>query len=222
LKTKALLVVLLALVIVESTVLAMPYASRLFQYRAAELKSHSQNVSFPFPVFNRPISNDTEHALNPAFTGSWEVDLQSSLTSLSRSSLREAEVAFAPEAASESVSIPTIILQERADGLLRIEYFSQNWPNTYGLLLYNSSTPGWTGEGNVVLLFRSFGSPSQVNPQLAPRPNGNLDVLVQGVTVVSDYPIAWANLSDLYLYGYSGSSFIGGSVDISISELSSS
>ncbi len=126
---------------------------------------------------------------------------------------------FAPESTSESHSIPTIIVQERADGLLRVEYFAQSWPNTYGLLLYNSSSPGWTRGTNVTIIFRSFGPPSAVDPQLAPRSNGNLDILVGGVAVLSAYPIAWANLSDLYLYGYPGSSFTGGAVQITFYEV---
>jgi hypothetical protein len=128
-----------------------------------------------------------------------------------------AEVALAPESTSESHSIPTIIIQERVDGLLRVEYFAQNWPNTYGLLLYNSSSPGWKGGKTVTLLFHSQGPPTQVDPQLAPRPNGSLDILVGSTTVVPSYPIAWANLSDLYLYGYPGSSFTSGAVQINLS-----
>ena len=206
---------------VESTALALPYLANFHQFRTASYpRSFAQSVSFSFPVFNQPISNDTEQALNPGFSGSWEVDVQSSLVPSSRGRNTEAQIAFAPAYKSENLSIPTIILQERADGLVRVEYFAQNWPNTYGLLLYNSTIPGWTVGRNVTLLFRSFGPPSEVNPQLAPRPNGNLDILLGGTTVLSDYPIAWADLSKLYLYGYPGSSFVGGQVRISLYELS--
>jgi hypothetical protein len=38
------------------------------------------------------------------------------------------------------------------------------------------------------------------------------------MTVLSNYPIAWANLSDLYLFGYPGSSFTGGTIQISFYE----
>ncbi len=220
-KVKVLLAILLAVIIIESTALALPYLAHFQPSRAATYpRSYSQSVSFSFLVFNQPISNDTEHALNPTFSGSWEVDIHSSLVPSSAGGVTEAEIAFAPAYTSENRSIPTIIVQERADGLLRIEYFAQNWPNTYGLLLYNSSTPGWTGGRNVTLLFRSFGPPSEVNPRLAPRPNGHVDILVGGIAVLSDYPIAWANLSKLYLYGYPGSSFKAGAVQISFFELS--
>jgi hypothetical protein len=138
---------------------------------------------------------------------------------MSLAKITEAEVALAPTYSNENRSIPTIIVQERADGLVRVEYFAQNWPNSYGLLLYNSSAPGWMEGRSVTLLFRSFGPPSAVDPQLAPRPNGNVNIVVGGVTVLSEYPVAWANLSDLYLYGYPGSSFTGGSIQISLYQI---
>ncbi len=220
-KVKVLLAILVAVIIVESTALALPYLADFQPYRTTTYpRSHSQSVSFSYPVFNQPISNDTEHALDPGFSGSWEIDIHSSLVPSSPRGVTEAEMAFAPAYTSEKGAIPTIIVQERADGLVRVEYFAQNWPNTYGLLLYNSTTPGWTGGKNVTLLFRSFGPPSEVNPQLAPRPNGHVDILLGGSTVLSDYPIAWANLSELYMYGYPGSSFTAGAVQISFYELS--
>ncbi len=218
---RILLAILSAIIIVESTALALPYLANFHPFRTVSYpRSYAQSVSFPFPVFNQPISNDTEQALNPGFSGSWEVDVQSSLVPSSQGRTTEAQMAFAPAYTSENLSIPTIIVQERADGLVRVEYYAQNWPNTYGLLLYNSTTPGWMGGRNVTLLFRSFGPPSEVNPQLAPRPNGNLDIMLGGTTVLLDYPIAWADLSKLYLYGYPGSSFVGGQVHISFYELS--
>ena len=218
-RVKIIFAILVAVIIVESTILALPYLSNFHSYGAAYTRSYSQSISFPFSVFNQPISNDTEHALNPTLQRSWEVDVQSSLVPSSQSVITEAEIAFAPAYPVEYRSIPTIIVQERADGLLRVEYFAQNWPNTSGLLLYNNSAPGWTGGKGVSILFRSSGPPSEVNPQLAPRPNGNVDIRVGGVTVLSSYPIAWANLSALYLFGYPGSSFTSGSVQISFYEL---
>jgi len=222
LNVKIVLVALVAVIMVESAVLALPYLSHFPSFKAASTRAYSQSVSFQFSVFNQPISNDTEHALNPALPGSWEIDIQSSLVPSSKTGVTEAEMAFAPAYPLEYKSIPTIIVQERADGLLRVEYFAQNWPNTSGLLLYNSSTPGWTGGNNISILFHSSGPPSEVNPQLAPRPNGSADISVGGMTVLSNYPIAWANLSDLYLFGYPGSSFTGGTIRISFYELSTS
>jgi len=220
LNVKIVLVALVAVIMIESTVLALPYLSHLPSFRAASTQAYSQSVSFQFSVFNQPISNDTEHELNPALPGSWEIDIQSSLVPSSKTGVTEAEMAFAPAYPLEYKSIPTIIVQERADGLLRVEYFAQNWPNTSGLLLYNSSTPGWTGGNNISILFHSSGPPSEVNPQLAPRPNGSVEISVGGMTVLSNYPIAWANLSDLYLFGYPGSSFTCGTIQISFYELS--
>ncbi len=191
-RVKIIFAILVAVIVVESTLLAIPYLSNFHLYRAANSRNYSQSVSFPFSVFNVPSS---------------------------QSVITEAEIAFAPAYPVEYRSIPTIIVQERADGLLRVEYFAQNWPNTSGLLLYNNSAPGWTGGKDVSILFRSSGPPSEVNPQLAPRPNGNVDITVGGVTVLSSYPIAWANLSELYLFGYPGSSFTSGSVQISFYEL---
>jgi hypothetical protein len=219
LNVKLVLVALVAVIMVESTLLALPYLSHFPSYRAATARTYSQSVSFPFSVFNQPISNDTEHALNPALPLSWEIDIQSSLVPSSKSGVTEAEMAFAPAYPVEYKSIPTIIVQERADGVLRVEYFAQNWPNTSGLLLYDSNTPGWEGGNSISILFQSSGPPSEVNPQLAPRPNGSVDITVGGMTVLSSYPIAWANLSELYLFGYPGSSFTRGMVQLSFYEL---
>ncbi|HEX4919524.1 MAG TPA: hypothetical protein VFV92_02145 [Candidatus Bathyarchaeia archaeon] len=220
---KMILIILLLIVIVESTIIAIPYLANLNQYMAYKTtypKAGYQSASFPFSVFNRPVTNNTEHEFDPAYTGSWQIDIDSTLVPSSTQSLTEAEMAFAPSGPSESQSIPTIIVQERADGLLRVEYFEQSWPNSYGLVLYNSSSPGWTRGTNVTILFRSFGSPSPIDPQIAPRSNGNVTLLVGSSAVLLDYPIAWANLSDLYLYGYPNSSFTSGSIQISIYQIS--
>ena len=201
---------------IESTMLAQPYFPRP---NVTYVKSRPQSVSFPFALFNQPISNNTEQELNPAYTRSWEINIRSSLVS-SANSGGEAELAFAPSYTSESGSIPTLIVQERGDGLLRIEYFAQAWANTYGLVLYNSTAPNWLGGADVALRFEAFGPPSAVNPQLAPRPNGNMTISVGGAAVLADYPIAWANLSDVYVYGIRGSSFAAGLIQLSIYQLS--
>jgi hypothetical protein len=215
LRMKLILLLLLGIIMIESTILAQPYLPR---HEVTYVKSRPQSVSFPFTVFNQPISNNTERELNPTYSRSWEINIQSSLiTSSSRDN--EAEMAFAPSYPSESGSIPTLIVQERGDGLLRVEYFAQSWANTYGLVLYNSTTPSWIGGASVALRFDAFGPPSEVNPQLAPRPNGNMTISVGDVTVLTDYPIAWANLSDLYVYGLRGSSFAAGTMQISIYQI---
>lgn len=215
-KTRVLLAILVGVIIVESSILAMPYLSHLMPYKTSNLRLAPQHFSFPFTAFNQPISNDTEQELDSSLSGSWQVDLSSSLRPSPQSALTEAEIAFAPTSPSENNAIPAIIVQERADGLVRVEYFAQNWHNSYGLLLYNSTSQSWMQAGNLTLIFKSLGPPSEVNPELAPRPNGSLQILLGGSTILSDYPIAWANLSDLYIYGYPGSSFIEGSVQVSI------
>lgn len=173
-----------------------------------------QTFLAPYGDFNQPISNDTEFRLKPSYNSSWVVSITSSLTASPTDRVSEAQAAIAPEYPSENLSIPTIIVQERADGLLRVEYFAQDWPNTYGLVLYNSTNPGWTSGENVSLRFISFGPPSQVNPQLAPRPNGNLTISIGSMVVLSNYPVAWANLAAAYLYGYPGSSFHSGAISL--------
>lgn len=203
------------MIIVESTALALPYLSQLGPSRVAYPRSFAQSISYSFATFNRPVTNNTEHELDSPYTGSWQIDVTNTLAPSSHDRNAEAELAFAPSAPNENQSIPTIIVQERADGLLRIEYFAQNWPNSYGLLLYNATSPGWTTGTNVTIRFHSTGPPSPVNPQIAPRPNGNVDVLIGGGTVLSEYPIAWADLSDVYLYGAPGSLFMSGTIQIS-------
>ncbi len=219
LRMKLILLLLIGTVMVESTLLAQPYFPK---HEVAYVKGRPQSLAFPFALFNQPISNNTEHELDPTYSGSWEISIQSSLAISGNGAGTEAEVAFAPAYPSESGSIPTIIVQERGDGLLRIEYFAQSWANTYGLVLYNSTAPNWMGGANVALRFKAFGAPSPVNPQLAPRPNGNMTISVSGTTVLTDYPIAWANLSDVYVYGIRGSSFVAGTIQISVYELSPS
>ena len=223
-KTKLIIAMLALALIIESILFASFYLSR-----TSSMASPQQNVrvlkkSFEagFNVFNQPISNDTEYKLDRGLEGSWEIVIQSHLVpSQDDMSRTEAQIAIAPEYRSENLSIPTLIVQERGDGLLRIEYFAQNWNNSYGLVLYNSTFPTWTGGENVTLTFLNYGPPAQVNPQIAPYPNGNLTVTVGSTVVVSNYPIAWANLSDFYIYGLKGSSFVDGVLTVTVYEVRS-
>ncbi len=219
---KPLLIILAVVVTVESTALALPYLSHVNVLPVSYQKAFPQSASYPFMIFNQPITNDTEHEFDPFYGGSWQADITSSLSVSSHLTNTMAEIAFAPGAPSESHAIPAIIVQERSDGLLRVEYFAQNWANTYGLLLYNSTSPGWTRGENVTLIFQSTGPPSAVDPQLAPRPNGMLEIRIGGAVVVPEYPIAWANLSELYLYGYpthATSPFTGGTIRVSLYQI---
>lgn len=214
-------VVLLLIVLVESGVIVYP----LLRASARDGTEHpvgaAESYSFSYPLFNQPITNNSEEEFRTGYTGSWQVTLSSSL-SATFSTSTEAELAFAPSYPVEGKSIPTIIVQERADGLLRIEYFAQSWPNTYGLLLYNSTSPGWMGSGNVTIRFLSLGPPSQIDPQIAPRANGNITILIGGIAVFKDYPVAWASLGDVYVYGLKGSSFTGGRVSLTVQAMASS
>ncbi len=183
---------------------------------------NQKSIVVPFDQFNQPISNDAEYAMGKSVEGSWMITVKSQLVVSSKNRIgSEAQIAIAPEYPNENLSIPTIIIQERGDGLLRVEYFAQNWENTYGLVLYNSTSPGWQAGQNVTLRFISYGPPVPVNPQIAPFPNGNLTILLGNTVVVSNYPIAWANLSSLYIYGLRGSSFTAGAVYIDIYEIKS-
>jgi hypothetical protein len=212
-----LVIVLLALLIVESSFIVLTYpkpgkpTNKIMEYS----RTDKLTVIAPYYRFNSPIANNTEYSLKTGYNGSWIVNMYSQLVPSSRSNLQtEAQMALAPENPKESISIPTIIVQERADGLLRVEYFAQNWPNSYGLLLYNSSSPGWLESRNVTLKFVTFGPPVPINPQLAPRPNGNLTLVIGDKVYLANYPIAWASLSSLYVYGLSGSTFESGSIQM--------
>jgi hypothetical protein len=209
-------VILIVVLVVQSSVIVILY-EQLGERRTTKTEyglGIKQSFLAPYGDFNQPISNDTEFRLKPGYNSSWVMTISSWLTASSSDRVSEAQAAIAPKYSSENLSIPTIIVQERADGLLRVEYFAQNWPNTYGLVLYNSTNPGWRLGENVTLRFIRFGPPSQVNPQLAPRPNGNLTISIGNAVVLSDYPLAWANLGDVYIYGYPGSSFHSGSISL--------
>ncbi len=217
-RLRLLVVLLLVVVMVETTLIALP---SIEGNRRSSLHPAGapQVMTFGYYVFNRPIANDSEAPLAQSYDGSWQAVIRSALQYASVSPFTEAQVALAPAYPNESLSIPAIIVQERSDGLVRVEYFAQNWPHTYGLLLYNSTQPGWGAGANLTLSFSRSGPESPVNPQIAPRPDGNLTVTIGSDVVVSDYPIAWASLGELYLYGLAGSSFVGGSLSVSVQNL---
>jgi len=214
------MILFVGLVLESSAILAIyvqpkPGGSSSPQYTAAAKKS----ITLPYTLFNQPISNDTEYSLDQPLEGSWTISIGSLLVaSPGNLAGSEAQVSIAPEYPSENLSIPTIIVQERGDGLLRIEYFAQDWENTFGLVLYNSTSPGWQN-GNLTLEYKSYGPPVEVNPQLAPYPNGNLTITLGSTTIVPNYPIAWASLSSLYVYVLKGSSFNAGTVSVTIYEV---
>jgi hypothetical protein len=221
-KLKVVVAILVVALLAESSVLASIYLTRPNASSPSQQQTQVLEKSFALQsnLFNQPISNDTEYTLDSELNGSWMISIHSQLVP-SPSNLRESEaqIAIAPEYPTENLSIPTIIVQERGDGLLRIEYFAQNWNNSYGLVLYNSTFPTWTGGENITLDFLSFGPPVQVNPQIAPYPNGNLTITVGNTVVLSNYPIAWAGLSAFYIYGLRGSSFLGGALTVTVYEV---
>ncbi len=217
---KVILVVLSVIVVVESAIIASPYLSGAAGSGsgATYVPGVSQTFSLPYDLFNQPIINDTNQQLRPTYNYSWVVTIQSSLVAPAKSSTTEAQIALAPTFKAENLSIPTIIIQERADGLLRIEYYAQDWNKTFGMVLFNSSFPPLAGQ-NLTLRFVDFGPASVVNPQIAPRPNGNLSVFIGSVEVVSDFPIGWASLSHAFIYGLQGSSYTAGSMKLTIQSL---
>ncbi len=209
-----LVALLVILVVVETAFIANLYLKPSSQIQSNGFAAvGQQSFTVPYSKFNQRISNDTEYQLSEAVNGSWTVTIQNQLAAKVQMS-SEAEIAFAPEYPVENRSIPAIIVQERGDGLVRVEYFPQNWHGTFGLLLYNSTSPGWLNSQNLTLTFINYGSPSPINPQLAPKPNGNLTITIGSTVVLSDFPIAWANLSSFYVYGLPGSSFTEGTVSL--------
>ena len=223
-KLKVIIAILILALAAESSALASIYLARPNPTPPSQQQVQVLKKSFALQsnLFNQPISNDSEYKLDDELNGSWIISIRSQLVP-SPNQLRgsEAQIAIAPEYPTENLSIPTIIVQERGDGLLRIEYFAQNWNNSYGLVLYNSTSPTWTGGDNVTLNFLSFAPPAQVNPQIAPYPNGNLTITVGNTVVLSNYPIAWAGLADFYIYGLRGSSFTGGALTMTVYEVRS-
>lgn len=208
---------LIILVVVETAFIANQYLKPSSQTHPNDgfVAVSQQSFMVPYFKFNQRISNDTEYHLSEPLNGSWTVTIQSHLQLAAENQMSsEAEIAFAPEYPVENRSIPAIIVQERGDGLVRVEYFPQNWPKTFGLLLYNSTSPGWLNSQNVTLTFIDYGPPSPINPQLAPRPNGNLTITIGSTVVLSNYPIAWADLSSFYVYGLPDSSFTEGTVSM--------
>lgn len=212
------IVLLLIIVAIESTVLAFRMVT---PHQTINFISGKETLfRVPFDQFNQPQSNDTEYSLNSSINGSWRITIQSNLEAPSVNPQKsEAQVAIAPAYALENQSIPTIIVQMRGDDLLRIEYFAQDWKNSYGFVLYNSTSPGWIGEQNITLTFVNFAPPVPVNPQIAPRPNGNLTIAIGNMIVLSNYMISWANLASFYVYGLNGSTFTAGTVTLATTEL---
>lgn len=217
-KIRVLVSLLIIIVVIETAFIANLYlkpSAPQTQPNSGFVAVGQQSFMVPYSNFNQRIANETEYKLPEALNGSWTVTIQSNLQLAAKDRMSsEAEIAFAPEYPVENRSIPTIFVQERGDGLVRVEYFAQNWPKSFGLLLYNSTSPGWLDSQNVTLTFTQYGPPSPINPQLAPRPNGNLTITIGNTVVLSDYPIAWASLSSFYVYGIPGSSFTEGAISL--------
>jgi len=213
------IILLLIIVAIESSALTIRMSTP--SQPTVHLNSGSETVfRVPYDQFNQPISNDTEYQLSASINGSWRITIQSTVEPpLMNSRKSEAQIAIAPEYPTENLSIPTIIVQMRGDDLLRIEYYAQDWENSYGFVLYNSTSPGWMNQQNITLTFVSFAPPVPVNPQIAPRPNGNLTIAIGSTVVISNYMISWANLASYYVYGLLGSEFTAGMVTITTTEL---
>ena len=223
-KIRTIVAILVLALVAETSLLASIYLTQPRTTPSSQQQVQVLNKSFvaSFSLFNQPISNDSEFTLDDELNGSWTISISSQLAPSPNNLMgSEAQVAIAPEYPIENLSIPTLIVQERGDGLLRIEYFAQNWNNTFGLVLYNSTSPTWTSGQNVTLKFLSYKPPVQVDPQIAPYPNGNLTITVGNTVVLSNYPIAWAGLSDFYVYGLRGSSFTGGALTVMVYEVRS-
>ena len=217
---RAVIAVLLIIVILESSFIVYPYVvtTNEVQTSGSVTLGSKQVLSAAYSEFDAAIANDTEVNFTQSYPGSWLLSLTNNLQfSNTNKTDTEAQVALAPIGPTEALSIPTLIIQERADGLLRIEYYAQNWPNTYGLVLYNSTRSDLFGpSSNISLEFIAYGPPPPIDPSIAPRSNGNLTILSGGTVLVLNYPIAWANLSSAYLYGLKGSNFTSGFLTITV------
>lgn len=216
-------IILVAIIVVEtvfivSTIRMGPGAQTTA--RGTLVLGSKENLSANYSLFDAAIANDTQFNFTRSYDGSWLLSIYDDLqfsTSMTNETSTEAQVAIAPIGPTEALSIPTLIVQERADGLLRVEYYAQNWPNTYGLVLYNSTRTDLFGpSSNISLEFISYGPPSAVNPSIAPKSNGNLTILSGNTVLVSNYPIAWASLDSAYFYGLRGTSFTQGQLTVSV------
>ena len=217
---RSMIVIALLLIIVAIESSALAFRMTVPQPAMHLVPGHETVFSVPFDQFNQPISNDTEYSLDSSINGSWRITIQGDVEPPSLNPQNsEAQVAIAPAYPLENLSIPTIIVQMRGDNLLRIEYFAQDWEHSYGFVLYNSTSPGWIGKQNITLTFVSFAPPVPVNPQIAPRPNGNLTIAIGNTIVLSNYMISWANLASFYVYGLMGSNFTAGTVTLTTTEL---
>lgn len=191
------------------------------QSRRSVTYGRNQTFDAQYADFNVRIADDTELNATYSYKGSWVISIRNYLSFDSISKNTEAQVAIGPIGPTEALSIPTLIVQERSDGLIRIEYYEQNWPNTYGLILYNSTVPGWSNGAPLILEFDRFAPPCPVNPDIAPLPDGNLTMIMNGRPLGQTvYPIAWASTDSFYVYGLQGSAFVSGHVMISVAETS--
>ncbi|MHB8567365.1 MAG: hypothetical protein ACYC7D_01190 [Nitrososphaerales archaeon] len=217
--TRILIVTLLLVMILEAGIIGyLLFRPGLTTSDVTMTFGSSEHFAASYSQFNAVIANDTEVNFTQSYRGSWILSVNDNMQfSTINESDTEAQVAIAPIGSTEALSIPTLIIQERADGLLRIEYYAQNWPNTYGLVLYNATRSDLFGpSSNISLEFVSNGPPSQVNPGIAPRSNGNLTVLSGSTVLVSNYPVAWASLDSAYFYGLHDSSFTSGELTLTI------
>lgn len=215
-RQNTIIAILLAVIIVESAYITMlgvaPKTSSTFHLNYGSAERLVVNYS----LFNAAIANDTQYNFTQPLKSSWLLVVYNNLQfSKTNETQTEAQVAIAPIGPTEALSIPTLIIQERADGLLRIEYYAQNWPNTYGLVLYNSTRSDLFGtSSNISLLFIDYGPASPINPELAPKTNGNLSIFAGNIMLVANYPIAWASLDSAYFYGLTGSHFTSGNLTV--------
>jgi hypothetical protein len=224
--SKAVITTLIVVIILESALVGYLAVPRLNGSHSTSTSttlpfSNKEGFSANYSLFDAVIANDTEVNVTQSYESSWILSVNNNLLfATTNETQTEAQIAIGPIGPTEALSIPTLIIQERADGLLRVEYYAQNWPNTYGLILYNATRNDLFGlTSNISLEFIATGPPGAINPQIAPRANGNLTIFSGDTVLVSDYPISWAKLDSLYFYGLKGTDFTSGDVTVSISQI---
>jgi hypothetical protein len=224
-RSKVIITILIVVIILESTLIGYLVLPRLNNSQppsaTAITFSNEERFVANYSLFDAVIANDTEFNTTQSYGSSWILSVTDNLQfGKTNETQTEAQIAIAPIGPTEALSIPTLIIQERADGLLRIEYYAQNWPNTYGLVLYNATRNDLFGQSsNISLEFIATGPAAPINPEIAPRSNGNLSIFSGDSLLVSNYSIAWAKLDSLYFYGLKGTNFTSGQISVSVAQI---
>ena len=168
--------------------------------------------------------------LSSVVSGSYSVSLTSTLIANSAHPLDqdEAQIGIGPVPAGpdETNITPLFILQEAANGLLRIEYIPFPMNDTYGYLVYDGFiVPAGPTDfvGHVLTLAYTSTAPP-VPAYIASRPygqeTGNLTVSWDGRVIVPKFGLTWSTFGALYAYGLETDGFVSGAVYANVTAFS--